>query len=84
MRSSRQPDDLDVLLQQVQHDPYLFDDRIVPARVEEPAPISARRFDVVLTGDRIGQDAVDVDEHGAAGRNRTVVPGPVFGGDTAT
>ena len=83
LRPRGQQDDLDVLLQEVEHDAHFFDDRIVTARVEEPAPVSARRFDVVLTGDGIGQHAVDVDEHGATGFHRTVAPGPVFGSNTA-
>ena len=84
MGAGGEQDHADVAVEQVEHDLDFLDHRVVATRVEEPAPVAARRFDVVLTGRSVGEDTVDVDEHGTTGLDRAVAPGPVFGGNTSS
>ena len=58
---------------------HLLDDRVVAARVEERAPVAARRLEVVLAAGGVGEHAVDVDDDRRPGLDRPVAPGPVLG-----
>src|SRR5207248_7132137 len=61
---------------------HVVDERVVAARVEERVPVASglRPVDEVLAVGRVGEDAVDVEDHRLAAGHRTVPPGPVLGG----
>src|SRR5262245_29957542 len=80
VRSRREEDDLQLLIEQVEERAYFFDDGVFAARVEEGAPVLARRFEVVLAARGVGEHAVDVDDDGLRWLQWTGAPGPVLGG----
>src|SRR6266540_2857591 len=78
LRPRREQHDRQRRVEEVEQHPDLLDDGIVATRVEERAPVPHRRFQVVLPASGVGQDAVEVDHRGRAGRNRPVPPRPVL------
>src|SRR6266511_3910974 len=78
LRPRREQHDRQRRVEEVEQHPDLLDDGIVATRVEERAPVPHRRFQVVLPARGVGQDAVEVDHRGRAGRNRPVPPRPVL------
>ena len=78
VRPGGEQDDLQLRVEQVEDRAHLFDDRVLTARVEERAPVLARRLEVVLAARRVGEHAVDVDDDRRARHERLGAPRPVF------
>jgi hypothetical protein len=79
LRSRREQDDRQRRVEQIEEHLDLLDDGIVTAGIEEGAPVPAGRLEVVLAAGGVGEHAVEVDDHGRAGRDRSIAPCPVLG-----